>query len=202
MYDDDDDERHQIAAAANILLKHPEAPELFKMLTDVLALPDRLKVRLSEDAAVLNPLLYVARQDRSRFDRLIAVVEDKRASLGRPPLRPDADDAPFDKNKYQRELMASIRVRTFKAAATENLRRPPSGQLIGAARLDFMKVQRKKWMARLDPMLAAARAGGTMTKEQRQAISGKFWDQVDAELEADEAAVHNWIQSGRRGPAP
>lgn len=201
--DEDPDERQYELLAANTLMKHPEAPALFKMLMDVVALPDRLKVVLTDDAAVLNPLLATARRDRSRFDAIIGIVEARRAALGRPPLRQE-DPERFEKNKYQRELMASIRVRTFKAAATENLRRPPRDQLIGVSRLEFMRVQRSKWTARLNALLATARAanGGTLPKAERQAIADTFWGKIDAEMDAEEAAVYRWIQSGRVGPAP
>lgn len=197
----DDQKQHELDAA-NLLLKAPDAPALFKMLMEVLALPDRLKVKLADDAAPLNPLLALARRDRNRFDRLIAVIEDKLAALGRDPLAPPNAPKVFDKNEYQRELMAQIRQRTFKAAATENLRRPPSGQLVGHARLDFMKAQHRKWMSRLEAHLAAAKTGKTMTKARRQELSTVFWEQIDRELEAEEAAVYQWIQNARRGLAP
>lgn len=217
----DPDERQHEVTAANVLLKHPEAPALYEQMVKLLSLPDTVKAVLYDEGALLNPLIRLARRDRTRYNTVISVIEAKRAEQGFAPLVPDVDDK-FDKNKYQRELMASIRLRTFKAAAIENLRRPPSGQLIGHSRLEFMRVQRGKWMAQLEALLEAKRVeiknktvpgatrpgdglhkwATTMTKNQRQIISGQFWDRVDQELEEAEAKVYQWMQSGRVGPAP
>jgi hypothetical protein len=111
-------------------------------------------------------------------------------------------EAPFNKNEYQRKLMAERRARTVKASEVENLRRPPSGQLIGHARMEFQRVQQKKWSTRLDELVATRLGAGPVAKADRARIAEEFWASVDQELDEAQAAVYQWIQSGRKGPAP
>lgn len=195
-------DKHLLAEAANTLIHSSEAPEMYQTLLEVLGLPLKLPVKLTGDASVLNPLLAMARRDRSAFDRVIDLIESKRASREMSPLRQPRTEAKFDKNEYQRELMADRRVRQIKALDIENLRRPPSSQLIGHPRMEFMRVQQGKWTDQLEAILVANKTGKTMTKAKRQAISAQFWQGIDRELEESEAAVYRWIQSGRKGECP
>ena len=195
-------DKEQLAESANALLHNLEAPELYRTLLEVLGLPLKLPVKLTGEAAVLNPLLAMARRDRETFTRVIDLIETKRADRELPPLRGLAEKAKFDKNTYQAELMAERRSRAVKAVDIENLRRPPSSQLVGHPRMEFMRVQQGKWMEQLNVHLTAQKTGKTMTKAQRQAISEPFWAQVDRELEEAEAAVYRWIQNGRKGECP
>jgi len=195
------DTKQYILDAANTLLNHPDAPALHKQLTDVLALPSRLKVKLADDAAVLNPLLTMARNDRPRFDRVIALVERRRLDRMLPPLVAPKEDK-FDLNAYQRLLMAERRVRMTKAADIENMRRPTSGKLVGSARLDFMRRQQSKWMERFNTRLRGEFGSGPISKEARAQASKEFWSTVDQELTDAESRVARWIQGGRTGVAP
>lgn len=195
-------DKQQLAEAANTLIHDNKAPEMFKTLLDVLGLPPTLPVKLSGEASVLNPLLTMARNDREAFNRVIDLIESKRASREMSPLRQPVTEAKFDKNKYQAELMAERRVRQIKAVDIENLRRPPSAQLEAHPRMEFMRVQQSKWMRQLEAQLAARKTGKTITKAQRQEISAQFWQGIDRELEEAEAAVYRWIQNGRKGEAP
>lgn len=195
-------DKEQLAESANALLHDPQAPEMYHTLLEVLGLPLKLPVKLTGDAAVLNPLLALARRDRETFTRVIDLIESKRARQELPPLRCPLEKAKFDKNKYQRELMAERRSRAVKAVDIENLRRPPSSQLIGHPRMEFMRVQLGKWSARFDERVAAVKVGKTMPKAQRQTLAAEFLDSLDRELEIAEAAVYRWIQSGRKGECP
>ena len=195
-------DKQQLAEAANTLINDNKAPELFKTLLDVLGLPPTLPVKLSGEASVLNPLLAMARRDREAFNRVIDLIETKRANREMSPLRQPTPEAKFDKNAYQAELMAERRVRQVKAVDIENLRRPPSSQLIGHPRMEFMRVQQGKWMDQLEAHLAAHKTGKTLTKAKRQEVSAQFWQGIDRELEESEAAVYRWIQNGRKGECP
>lgn len=195
-------EKQLLAEAANTLINDNKAPEMFKTLLDVMGLPPTLPVKLSGEASVLNPLLTMARRDREAFNRVIDLIESKRASREMSPLRQPETETKFDKNEYQRELMADRRVRQIKALDIENLRRPPSSQLIGHPRMEFMRVQQGKWTDQLETLLAAHKTGKTMTKAKRQEISAQFWQGIDLQLEETEAAVYRWIQTGRKGEAP
>lgn len=195
-------DKQQLAEAANALIHSPEAPEMYQTLLEVLALPLKLPVKLSGGMSILNPLLAAARRDREAFDKVIDLIESRRASRAMEPLRPLTPEHKFDKNEYQRELMAERRVRQIKAVDIENLRRPPSAQLVGHPRMEFMRVQQGKWMAQLNALLDASSDGKTMAKSQRQEASAAFWASIDRHLEETEAAVYRWIQTGRKGEAP
>lgn len=195
------DTKQLVLDAANALLKHPEAPALYQQLVDVLSLPGKFKVKLADEASVLNPLLTMARNDRPRFDGIIALIEQKRADKGMEPLQAPKENK-FDKNEYQRLIMAERRVRMTKAADIENMRRPASGQLVGSARLDFMRRAQAKWMERFDALLNGAFGPGPIRKEDRTKTATEFWATVDRELAESEAAVMRWVQNGRKGIAP
>ena len=195
------DTKQLVLEAANTLLKHPAAPQLYQQLVDVLALPAKFKVKLADEASVLNPLLTMARNDRPRFDSVIALVEQKRAASSLEPLQPPKDHK-FDKNEYQRLLMAERRVRMTKAADIENRCRPASGQLVGSARLDFMRRAQAKWMERFEALLLDKFGPGPICKDDRTQLSMEFWATVDQELDEHEAAVMRWVQNGRKGVAP
>lgn len=195
-------DKEQLAEAANLLINDSDAPELYQTLMDVLGLPANLPIKLSGPAAALNPLLSVARTDREKFDRVLDLVDAKRVLRELPTLRGPAAQVKFDKNRYQRELMAERRVRQIKAVSIENLRRPPSAKLVGHARMEFMRVQQGKWSAQLDALLEAASGGKPMSKPQAQKESAGFWARIDQQLEEAETAVYRWIQSGRKGEAP
>ena len=190
-----------VLEAANALLSRPDAPALYQQLVDVLSLPGKFKVKLADEASVLNPLLTMARNDRPRFDGVIALVEQKREASGLEPLQAPKENK-FDKNEYQRLLMAERRVRMVKAADIENMRRPASGQLVGSARLDFMRRQQSKWMERFETLLQGAFGPGPISKDDRAKTAAEFWATVDQELAESEAAVMRWIQNGRKGIAP
>jgi hypothetical protein len=196
------DTKQHILDAANVLINDQDASGLFQQLLDVLLLPDKYKVKLDGAASVLNPLLRLAREDNVKFSRVIDMVELRRSARGMTALRPDPSEKKFDKNEYQRKLMAERRVRMVKAAELENLRRPPSGQLIGHARMDFQRVQQNKWSNQLATCITNQLGTGPISKEARAKVAETFWDSVDGQLADDEAAVLRWIQTGRKGPAP
>ena len=195
-------DKHLLAEAANTLIHSSEAPEMYQTLLEVLGLPLKLPVKLTGEASVLNPLLAMARRDRGAFDRVIDLIESKRASREMSPLRQPQEEKKFDKNRYQAELMAERRSRAVKAASIENLRRPPSGQLVGNSRMDFMQMQLGKWSTRFKLICDAAKTGKTLSKARRQALSAEFLEAIDRELEESEAAVYRWIQNGRKGECP
>ena len=75
-------DKQLLAEAANTLIHDNAAPEMFRSLLDVLGLPQNLPVKLSGEVATLNPLLNMARRDPAAFNRVIDLIESKRASRG------------------------------------------------------------------------------------------------------------------------
>jgi len=195
------DNKQLVLDAANALINDPSASEMYHQLIEVLRLPSGLKVKLADEASVLNPLLKLGRDDIIKFNRVIDMVELRREARGLEPLKTPPDNK-FDKNEYQRVLMAERRVRMVKAAEVENLQRPPSGQLVGNARMDFIKMQQSKWSKRLKERLEATFGLGPISKKDRAKVSEDFWAEIDQELEAAEEAVLRWIQNGRKGSPP
>ena len=175
--------------AVNALVKTEDASKLFESFEAVARLPPDLPVKLSGDAAVLNPLLALRRQDRTKFDGVIELVEGKREAAGLPPLRQPDTPRGFDKVEYQRLFMDQKRQREGRAATIENLRRPGRDKLIGVARLEFMRVQAAKWKEVRDEALRRARedAGRTLSKPEVRAVLDAFWQTIDRELDAAEA---------------
>lgn len=196
------EDREKLLLAANTLLRGAEAVELYRNLLDVAVLPRNLPVKLTGEAADLNPLLALYRADKAAFDNLIARIDARREQQSLPPLNAAPPKKKFDKNAYQRELMASIRSHTIPAARIENLRRPPSGQLVGAARLEFMRQQGKKWSVRLKAAIDAISDGRPISRDTRRMATDRFWGWIDKELAEQEAEVMRWIQNGRKGEAP
>lgn len=194
--------KQQKMEAANLLLTNPNAPQMFAAMLEVAKLPDNLPVKLTGEASALNVLIPDYRTNRDSFDRLISLVEAKRAQYNMEPLIPLVPPKKFDKNEYQRGLMAVRRDRGLAAANTENLRRPPSAQLIGNSRLDFAKTRLTQWGKQLRAEIDALSGGKPMSKARRKEISEAFWSRVETQLIEDEASVLRWIQSGRKGEAP
>lgn len=175
--------------AVNALVKTEDATELFESFEAVARLPADLPVKLSGDAAVLNPLLALRRQDRTKFDGVIELIEGKREAAELPPLRQPDTPRGFDKVEYQRLFMDQKRQREGRAAAIENLRRPGRDKLVGTPRLEFMRVQASKWKEVRDGALRDAReaAGRTLSKAEVRDVLDAVWQTVDRELDAAEA---------------
>jgi hypothetical protein len=177
--------------AVNTLVRSDDAGRLFADFEAVARLPPDLPIKLSGDAAVLNPLLALRRQDRAKFDGVIELIESKREAAGAPPLRTPETPKGFDKVEYQRLFMDQKRHRERRAVLVENMRRPGRDKLIGNARLEFMRVQAAKWKEVRDAALNAARetAGRTLAKAEVQEVLSAFWQKIDRELDDAEAEI-------------
>lgn len=107
------------------------------------------------------------------------------------PLAPEPVDG-FDKSAYMREFMQAKRVRLRRAAEIENMHRPARDRLIGRTRLDFMDAQASKWKTEMDRRVEVARQaanGGRLPKETLDLVRLGFWQWVDEQLDAAEAAA-------------
>lgn len=179
---------YSLPDACTVLISHPEAQALFSALQHVTRLPPELPVELSDEAAVLNPLLALYRSNRKEYETTLALIEAKRELKGRAPLAEPTGSAKFEKNPYQAGFMQEKRVLERRAVEIENDRRPGKDQLIGNARNDFMKAQAQQWNVRRKALLAAARlaSGGTIRRPALKDLLQQFWDGIEAELTAME----------------
>ena len=169
----------------NFLVLDATAPRMFAVLMDVVKVK-QLPVKLMGDAAILNPLLALSREDEEAFDRVVALIDSKRAKRGWPPLKTDEK---FDRNEYQRDFMYQKRVRERRAADIENMNRTDRTRLIGTKRIEYMRTISNRWKKRRDELLDAERKrlDGTMPLETMRSLLEQFWARVDEELDALEA---------------
>lgn len=178
------EDRQGLLEAINHLVMEPAAPRHFEILMEVAKLSPTLPVQLSKEAAILNPLLNLYRSDKPAYDRVMVLVDEKRTARGWEALVKE-EPAGFDRNTYQREFMFQKRARERRAVEIENMLRPDRDKLVGNARLEFMRRASAGWKKRRDVLLEEARQhhGGTLSKEQTEAILTRFWATVDDELD-------------------
>ena len=183
-----------ITSAAILLANTPDAAELFDALQTVIRLSAarKLPVALTGAAEPLNALVTLHMTDRPAYDRTLALIEDRRARAGYPPLVAPPQDS-FDKRSYMRNFMDRKRQRMNRAVELENLDRPERDKLRGTARLDFCDAQAAKWKKELDNRLKAARAaaGGAISKTVDGTLREQFWAWVDAQLDEAEAKARH-----------
>lgn len=182
------DEREALRQAVITLVEAPDAEYLYDALTAAVKLARVHAINLAGDAATLNPLLHLGVADVEAFDRVLALIDRKRADAGRPALQKGGDDK-FDKVEYQRVFMEQKRLRQRRAADVENLQRPDRERLVGRARLDFMDRCAAEWKRELDALLARARENlgvQRLPREHLDALRTQFWASVDARLDSAE----------------
>ena len=176
--------RENLLAAANILINHPDAQHLYETMVAVADLSRQFPIQLTGPAEPLNPLLEVRLDAVDVYERIIALVEEKRRAVGYEPLQRQADDK-FDKNEYMREFMERKRQRQRRATDIENMMRPERDRLRGRARLDFMDRQSARWKDELDARLERVRQAhnGRIPKAVLQLTREQFWQNVDRQLD-------------------
>ena len=186
-----------LAAAVSALVTSPDAAEMYDSLTVVVRLVTQAHqpVALTGNAAVLNALVDLAREDRTKLDRLMALVDVKRAEAGLAPLVTPPDEG-FDKKVYMREFMAQKRLRERRAVTIENIARSERDALRGHPRMEFCRLQSLKWKTRLDELTSKVRDahGGRAPKEALELAREKFWADIDSELDEAEAAARKKLQ--------
>lgn len=187
-----EERKELLLSAVNLLIRSPNAHELMSALDATYSLARIHPVRLSGEAAALNPLLDLRINDEQTFSNVLALVETKRRELGYEPLQRLKVEK-FDKTEYMRAFMDRKRERQRRAAAIENMLRPPKDALRGRSRLDFMDRCSHNWKKELDALLEKSRAahGGRLTKEQIELIRDQFWNNVDSYLDKLEAEARS-----------
>lgn len=170
--------------AVNALVTSPDAQTMYNSMLAVANLAKLHPVGLQGTAAVLNPLMKLRNENQEVYDRVLALVEQKRALAGFEPLERPIEDK-YDKTEYMRNFMDAKRQRQRRAVEIENMVRAEADRLIGKARLEFMDNQSNRWKKSLDERLEAARIarGGRLPREQLDAIRERFWAEVDERLE-------------------
>ena len=108
----DAERKAELLEAVNTLIEAADASDLYKKLVGVYEVANKgLPVRLVGPAAALNPILELMLEDYPTAERVIELVDAKRAEADLPELDPG-----FDRAAYMRELMAKKRQRQQQAA--------------------------------------------------------------------------------------
>lgn len=183
-----EERKEALLAAVNALIRSPDAHAHLQALEAIYPLAKVHPVRLTGDAAVLNPLLELRLTNAQRFEAMLDLVDAKRREAGFDELRPHRE-VRFDKVAYMRAFMDAKRARQRRAAEIENLMRPQRDRLIGRSRIEFMERQSGKWKRELDERVNRAREaqGGRLSKETLELLRNQFWGDVDKYLDDLEA---------------
>ena len=177
----------EIKAAMLILVADLNADPTHSLLRKAILVAGQLPIKLTGDAASMNPLLWLAMHDRAAFNTHMEIIDSLRAKRGLTPLTPTG----FDKNDYQAGFMAQGRLRRGRAVSLENMQRPARDKLRGQPRLEFERIAQSQWKKQLDAQMAVARkaSGGTLPIDNYKAIITRFWAAVDVALDEKEAQV-------------
>lgn len=182
----------EIKAAAQTLTSSDSAPELYKNLMDAVAVSGTIPLKLTGQAAAMNPLLWLAQNKFHRFEALLKWVDTARIKAELPPLKKQG----FELNPYQREFMAEGRLRRGRASTLENKDRPAKDKLRGTNRLEFERTVQANWKKQLDGHLNKARQQtptGKLTKPVFTEITNRFWAGVDTALDEKESDARRRI---------
>lgn len=187
-----DERKELLLSAVNLLIKSPAAHELMAALEAAYSVARIHPIKLSGEAAALNTLLDLRVSDEQTYNNVLGLIETKRQEIGFDKLQKPKSDK-FDKTEYMRAFMDRKRERQRRAAAIENMLRPPKDALRGRSRLDFMDRQSANWKRELDALVEKARNahGGKLSNEQLTMIRDQFWSGVDEYLDKLEAETRS-----------
>ena len=176
--------KDEVKAAMLILVTDLNADPLHSLLRKAVQVSGQLPIKLTGDAAPMNPLLWLSLNDRNAFNTHMEIIDTLRVKRGLAPLVA----AGFDKNDYQAGFMAQGRLRRGRAVNNENAQRPPRDKLRGQPRLEFERVTQAQWKKQIDAQLAVARKanGGTLPRDLYKSIITRFWAAVDVALDEKE----------------
>ena len=190
-------DKQALLEAINDLIHDQSATFKVNALDEVGKLNRLYPVRLAGDLSILNPILTLVKEDPEAWDKVKSLIDRKRAVAGFDPLWPESKPLSFAdrKNEYQRQLMAKRRERANRAADIENMQRSERDQLIGNARLEFMRTVTNTWGKQRDARIEQAKsaAGRKLTKAELDTIRDRFWESVDTQLDEKEALVRREI---------
>jgi hypothetical protein len=163
----------RVAEAANFLITATHYEALRQELITIVNSWDSAPRAYGGSHAVLNALIDVGVDNRPAFDRMLAIVEAKRALL--PTAR---------KVDYQRNLMRERRQREYKALAVYE---KATGLVRGKQRAGFFRDMRATWAAAKAEFMLAR---GHMSYDEKLEATALFWQGVDASLDQALGASH------------
>lgn len=180
----DDSKKTALIHAANLLIRAPNAHDLYESMVSAAPLMARYRdLRFVGESEPLNALALIKASHPDTFDGVVHLIESKRESAGFDPL--NQPDDKFDKAEYMQAFMEQKRMRQRRAADIENVLRPERDRLVGRSRLDFMQRQSAIWKDERDAMLKAAREsrGRALKRQEITEVLAAFWAKIDAQLD-------------------
>lgn len=195
------DEKALLLEAIETLIHDTDSAQLFRQLTGVYDLAKRdVPVRLVGRPAVLNALLDLWLKDEPAAERVVDLINKKRAELGREPV----GDADYNRRGYMRELMAQKRERGRRLVELANGLRAEKDKLRGTTRMDFERMHANRWYEVKKERENDLResVGRRLTVDEMNAVASQLWADVDSELDAFEAFVQAEIRKPIHQRAP
>jgi hypothetical protein len=156
-----------VKAAVDLLVATDRYAELKKELRGLIKTQDKLPRQFAGELEVLNGLIKLHGRSEEAFENVINLIEVRRVT-----------DGGKAKPEYMRDYMRQRRARENTALMIEEMER---GAPLGTdARVTFKKTQMAKWMAARDAYIASH---GKLTWEERNIVTGDFWEKMDTQLE-------------------
>lgn len=187
-------EKAALAEAANTLVADVDAKTLYTQMQGVLEVAARnIPVQLVGRPAVLNPLIELALRDEVAYERVMELVERKRAAAGLSSL---VEGGEQDRKGYMREFMAIRRDRLRRLVDLWNELRSEHDKIRGSSRMQFEQLHGQRWKDEKDRREAQLREklGRRLSMEERRQISAQLWDEVEEELGALQEFVREEIR--------
>jgi len=158
--------KERVVEAVNLLIQAPNYSKLINEVTSILEGWATHPMTYANHLSPLNALIDVGVSDRSAFERLVKLIEEKRKLV---PETKRVD--------YQREYMAERRARIAKAV---ELREMTHGAFSATERRKaYEKDVTARWAKAREEFIAAK---GGLTWAQRHEAAGEFWAGIDATL--------------------
>lgn len=163
-------DREKVVEAVNYLIQSDNYTRLINEMTEIIEKWDMHPMAYDGSLKCLNALIDVGLESRDAFEKLVDLIERKRKLV---PVIKRVD--------YQRDLMRERRARFAKALEIQELR---SGKKFKSAaeRKKHSDKLRKQWSEERAKYISAK---GKLSWKERNVVSGKFWDHLDATLDKE-----------------
>jgi hypothetical protein len=160
-------DRKAIVEAVNYIIVNDRYNQLIREITNIIERWDTHPMAYDGKLKVLNALIDVGLESREAFEKLVALIESRRAQL--PDLK---------RVDYQRDLMRERRARIAKALELHELTQGPITTVKQKEKLtaDYTK----RWSAARKKFIAGK---GKLEWKERNVASGEFWKALDTELD-------------------
>lgn len=174
--------KDEIKAAVDLLVATDRYAELMKEMRDMIKRQETMPRLFSQHLTPLNELIKLHGRSEEAYSNVVLLIETRRVTSG-GKAKPD----------YMRDYMRQRRARENTAVMIEEMER--GARMSPEARATFKKTQMAKWMAARDAYVASH---GELTWEERNVVTGDFWEKMDTQLENQLAHARMGNQKKRK----